>query len=101
MFRTVFIANRGEVAARVARTCKRLGIRVVAGVSEPDADLAWLRPEAGLVDAVAVLGGRQSYLDVDAILAVLDGRGPAPERHGSPPMIAATTLRHTRQSSSS
>ncbi len=75
MFRTVFIANRGEVAARVARTCKRLGIRVVAGVSEPDADLAWLRPEAGLVDAVAVLGGRQSYLDVDAILAAARQHG--------------------------
>lgn len=68
MFRRVFIANRGEVAARVARTCKRLGIGVVAGVSEPDADLWWLKPEAGLVDAVAILGGRQSYLDADAIL---------------------------------
>ncbi len=73
MFRRVFIANRGEVAARVASTCKRLGIGVVAGVSEPDADLQWLRPEAGLVDAVAILGGRQSYLDADAILAAARG----------------------------
>ena len=77
MFRTVFIANRGEVAARVARTCKRLGIHVVAGVSEPDRELAWLRPEAGLVDRVAILGGRQSYLDADAILAA------AREHHAS------------------
>ncbi|MSP55765.1 MAG: ATP-grasp domain-containing protein [Myxococcales bacterium] len=68
MFRCIFIANRGEVAARVARTCKRLGIRVVAGVTEPDRALGWLQPEAGLVDEVALLGGRQGYLDADAIL---------------------------------
>ncbi len=38
-------------------------------MTEPDRDLGWLKPEAGLVDAIAVLGGRQAYLDADAILA--------------------------------
>ncbi len=65
MFRRVFIANRGEVAARVARTCKRLGIGVVAAVTDPDRELAWLAE----VDAVANVGGRAGYLDADALLA--------------------------------
>lgn len=65
MFRRILIANRGEVAARVLRTCRRLGIEVVACATDPDADLAWL-VEA---DAVARVGGRTGYLDMDALLA--------------------------------
>ncbi len=65
MFRRILVANRGEVAARVLRTCKRMGIEVVAAASEPDAKLQWLQD----ADAVAILGGRTSYLDADAILA--------------------------------
>ena len=65
MFRRVFIANRGEVAARVARTCRRMGIGVVAAVTDPDKDLAWLAE----ADAVAHVGGRAGYLDGEAILA--------------------------------
>jgi len=65
VFRRILIANRGEVAARVLRTCRRLGIEVVAAVSDPDAELAWLRE----VDAVVRIGGRSAYLDMDALLA--------------------------------
>jgi acetyl-CoA carboxylase biotin carboxylase subunit len=64
MFRRVFIANRGEVAARVARTCRRMGITPVAAVTEPDARLQWLQD----VETASV-GGRTGYLDMDAILA--------------------------------
>ena len=64
MFRRVLIANRGEVAARVARTCRRMGIHAVVAVSEPDRKLAWLADVE-----VAPIGGRQAYLDADAILA--------------------------------
>ena len=65
MFRRILIANRGEVATRVLRTCKRLGIEVVAAVADPDADLQWLAE----VDAVARIGGPRAYLDADAIIA--------------------------------
>jgi acetyl-CoA carboxylase biotin carboxylase subunit len=64
VFRRVFIANRGEVAARVARTCRRMGIVPVAAVTEPDAKLQWLAD----VETASV-GGRAGYLDADAILA--------------------------------
>ena len=64
MFRRIFIANRGEVAARVLRTCKRMGLSVVALSSEPDAELGWLAE----ADEVVVLPGARPYLDQDAII---------------------------------
>ncbi len=67
MFRKVLVANRGEVAARVLATCRRLGIGCVAVASSADRDLAWLEG----ADQVVVLGGAraaQSYLDQDAVL---------------------------------
>lgn len=65
MFRRILIANRGEVAARVLRTCRRLGIEAVAVTTDPDVDLAWLAQ----ADAVAHLGDKRAYLSMDAILA--------------------------------
>jgi acetyl-CoA carboxylase biotin carboxylase subunit len=65
LFRRIFVANRGEVAARVARTCRRMGIEVVAGVTTPDEGLGWL-DEATVT---APLGGRNGYRDADAVLA--------------------------------
>jgi len=69
VFRRILIANRGEVAARIARTCKRMGVEVVAVASEADKDAAWLAD----VDDVAVIGparAKQSYLDADALIEV-------------------------------
>ncbi len=71
MFRRVLIANRGEVAARVARTCRRLGIETVAVVSTVDRDLSWLEG----VDKVVCIGGPRSYLDANAILDVAHAEG--------------------------
>ncbi len=67
MFRRVLIANRGEVAARIARTCRRMGIGVVAVASAADRDAAWLQT----ADEVVLVGPARSaasYLDVGAIL---------------------------------
>lgn len=66
LFHRVFIANRGEVAARVARTCERLGITPVFGVSEADRDAAYVQGREHVV-----LGpGRasESYLDLERVV---------------------------------
>ncbi len=66
-FRRLMIANRGEVAVRVARACDELGITPVFAASAADADAAYLRDRE-----VVVLGpGRpaHSYLDMVAIVA--------------------------------
>jgi len=67
MFRRVLIANRGEVAARVARTCRRMGIATVAVASSADRGQAWLDE----VDQIVGIGGArpaQSYLDGAALI---------------------------------
>lgn len=61
MFRRLFIANRGEVAARVARTCQTLGITPVFGVSEADRDAPWTRMGEQIV--LGPSRASESYLD--------------------------------------
>jgi len=67
MFDTLLIANRGEIACRVAATARRLGIRTVAVYSDADADA---RHVAACDEAVHIGGAepRASYLRADAIL---------------------------------
>lgn len=63
----LFVANRGEIALRVIRTAKRLGIETVLGVSAADKDGL----PARMADRAVVLGpapANRSYLDVDLIL---------------------------------
>ena len=74
MFERVLIANRGEIACRVIRTCRRLGIRTIAVYSEADADAQHVR----LADEAFPIGGPRpadSYLRGDAILAVAKKAG--------------------------
>ncbi len=69
MFDTLLIANRGEIACRVIRTARRLGIRTIAVFSEADADAQHVR----LADEAHCIGGprpQDSYLRGDAILEV-------------------------------
>ncbi|MGO4701334.1 acetyl/propionyl/methylcrotonyl-CoA carboxylase subunit alpha [Dyella sp. 2RAB6] len=69
MFERVLIANRGEIACRVIRTCRRLGIHTIAVYSEADADAQHVR----LADEAWPIGGPRpadSYLRGDAILEV-------------------------------
>lgn len=68
MIRRLFIANRGEIALRVIRTARRLGMTTILGASEADAT-SWPAHEA---DEVAIVGpgpSTQSYLSVDAVIA--------------------------------
>jgi acetyl-CoA carboxylase, biotin carboxylase subunit len=65
---SVLIANRGEIARRVARTARRLGIRVVAVYSEADAGLPFVA-EADEAVLIGPAPARDSYLNADAILA--------------------------------
>ncbi|MGZ3421841.1 MAG: acetyl-CoA carboxylase biotin carboxylase subunit [Polyangiales bacterium] len=67
MFRKVLIANRGEIARRVARTCKRMGIATVAVYSDADEGA----PHALECDERVRIGPapvKESYLDVQAIV---------------------------------
>ena len=69
--RTLLVANRGEVARRVFRTCRELGIRTVAVYSPPDAGA----PFVAEADAAVPLDGVRGYLDVDQILAAAEATG--------------------------
>jgi 3-methylcrotonyl-CoA carboxylase alpha subunit len=69
MFDKILIANRGEIACRVARTARRMGIRTVAVYSDADAGAL----HVAACDEAYRIGPpppRQSYLDGDAIVAV-------------------------------
>jgi acetyl-CoA carboxylase biotin carboxylase subunit len=61
MFHRVFVANRGEVAARVARTCDRLGVTPVFALSEADRGAPWAKGREAVVLGPA--RAAQSYLD--------------------------------------
>src|ERR1041385_2671954 len=67
MFASVLIANRGEIAVRVARTAKRLGMRVVAVYSDADAGALHVR----VADEAYLIGpppARESYLVIEKII---------------------------------
>ena len=74
MFERVLIANRGEIACRVIRTCRRLGIRTIAVYSDADRDAQHVRQ----ADEAWPIGGPRpadSYLRSDAILEVAKKSG--------------------------
>ncbi|MCA9686815.1 MAG: acetyl-CoA carboxylase biotin carboxylase subunit, partial [Myxococcales bacterium] len=65
-FHRLFIANRGEVAVRIARSCRELGITPVFAVSEADRDAPWTEGH----EQVVLGPGRstQSYLAMDRVV---------------------------------
>jgi acetyl-CoA carboxylase biotin carboxylase subunit len=73
-FRTVLVANRGEIALRIIRACKRLGLRTVAVYSQADRGAMYLE----IADKAICIGPPppgQSYLDAGAILLAAEASG--------------------------
>ena len=65
---TVLVANRGEIARRVFRTAKRMGLRTVAVYSDADATAPFVR-EADTAVRIGAAPARDSYLNAGSILA--------------------------------
>ena len=71
MFGKILIANRGEIALRILRACRELGVKAVAVHSEADRDLKHVR----LADESVCIGpaaSRESYLNVPAIISAAE-----------------------------
>src|SRR4029079_17542789 len=74
MFKTVLIANRGEIALRVIRACHELGIRAVAVYSEADRESLHVR----FADQEVCIGpapARESYLNIPRLIAAAEVTG--------------------------
>jgi acetyl-CoA carboxylase biotin carboxylase subunit len=74
MFRKILVANRGEIAARVLRTCREMGIATVAVYSEADRWAGFV----GRAQESYLLGGpapQESYLNIDRILEIARAAG--------------------------
>jgi propionyl-CoA carboxylase alpha chain len=100
VFTKILIANRGEIACRVIKTAKRLGIRTVAVFSEADRDALHVE----MADEAVAIGGApavQSYLSIERIVdacrrtgaeAVHPGYGFLSERAAFPEALAAAGI---------
>ena len=66
MFQRVLIANRGEIACRVIRTLRRMGVESVAVYSDADRHA----PHVAMADEAVGLGAPRAYLDIEALMSV-------------------------------
>jgi acetyl/propionyl-CoA carboxylase alpha subunit len=90
MFKKILIANRGEIAVRILRACRELGIRSVAVFSEVDRKSLHVR----LADEAYPIGpapSRESYLCLDKLMEVARRAGSSPAAPMFPPFPASTT----------
>ncbi len=73
-FDTVLIANRGEIALRIQRACRALGLRTVAAYAEPDREAPHVR-HADIALCIGPAAAQRSYLDPTAILLAAEASG--------------------------
>ena len=75
MIKRLLIANRGEIAVRIIRACRELGIEAIVPYSESDAESL----PVALADRAVCIGptgpARRSYLDIPSVLAAAEGTG--------------------------
>ncbi|MET3806904.1 acetyl-CoA carboxylase biotin carboxylase subunit [Nakamurella sp. UYEF19] len=76
MFDSLLVANRGEIARRVIRTAKRMGLRTIAVYSEVDADLPFVL-EADEAVLIGPANPAESYRNAAAVLAAAKATGAA------------------------
>ena len=100
MFKRILIANRGEIACRIIKTARRLGIETVAVYSEADKDALHVE----MADAAVLIGpppAAQSYLNIEKIVdacratgaeAVHPGYGFLSEREAFPQALAVAGI---------
>jgi propionyl-CoA carboxylase alpha chain len=74
MFKKILIANRGEIACRVMRTARRMGIKTVAVYSDADADALHVR-EADEAVRIGPAPARESYLQIERIVEACKSTG--------------------------
>jgi 3-methylcrotonyl-CoA carboxylase alpha subunit len=74
MITKLLIANRGEIACRIIRTARRLGVLTVAVYSEADAN-AWHVAQADEAVAIGPAAARESYLNIDRLIAAAKATG--------------------------
>src|SRR5665648_248128 len=94
MFRKLLIANRGEIALRVVRACKEMGIATVAVYSEPDRDCLHAR----MADEAICIGPASSalsYLSMPNIISAARVTG-AEAIHPGYGFLAAVSYTHLR-----
>ena len=71
MFRRILVANRGEIAQRIIRACREMGVETVAIYSEADADALYLR-QADETICVGKAPGAESYLNIPSIISAAE-----------------------------
>ena len=71
MFRRILIANRGEIAQRVIRACREMGIETVAVYSAADADALYLR-QADETICIGKAPASESYLDIPSVISAAE-----------------------------
>src|SRR5258705_9412481 len=76
MIESVLVANRGEIARRVIRTARRLGVRTIAVYSEADAGMPFVT-EADEAVPIGAANPAVSYRNADAVLAAAKATGAA------------------------